>query len=384
MIHRSVEPLFWLSLAVVVYTYAGYPFVVWLFGGLRRATPRKAGFEPFVSILIAAHNEEAVIAQTIRNKLELDYPDTRLEIIVVSDASTDRTDEIARSFAQHRVLVLRQEPRRGKSSALNLAVGLARGEILVFADANSIYEPTALRHLVANFADPDVGYVTGTLAYTPDSRSMAGDGCSRYMRYENFLRRSETRAGSVVGVNGGIDAMRRSLYHCLNQDDLPDLVLPFSVVQAGYRVVYEPKAVAREPVLTRSADEYRMRVRVSLRALWTLVEMRRLLNPFRFGFYSMQILSHKALRYLAGVLLAVCYASSLALRDVDPFYQTAFVLQSLFLLAGALGLASERLGYPLQLLSTPSYFLLVNCAATNAVVKLIRGQRQAVWQPRLG
>ena len=379
-----MEFLFWFSLGAVVYTYAGYPLLVWLLGRLWRMTVRKTDFEPFVSILIAAHNEEAAIAQTIHNKLGLDYPMDRLEVIVVSDASTDRTDEIARSFAPHGVVVLRQEPRNGKSAALNLAVERARGEILVFADANSVYERKALRRLVGNFADPTVGYVTGTLAYVSREHSMTGEGCGRYIRYENLLRRSETRVGSVVGVNGGVDAMRRPLYRRLSPDDLPDLVLPFSVVEAGYRVVYEPEAIASEPVLTRSADEYRMRVRVSLRALWTLVEMRRLLNPLRFGFYSIQVVSHKVLRYLAGPLLAACYCSLLALWDAGFFYRMAFVVQSLLLLAGTLGLASERMGRPLQLLSIPSYFLLINCAAVDAIVKLVRGERRVVWQPRLG
>ncbi|HWP99051.1 MAG TPA: glycosyltransferase family 2 protein [Vicinamibacterales bacterium] len=384
MTSRPVEFLFWLSLAVIAYIYAGYPLLVWLLGRLRRMTVRKTDFEPFVSILIAAHDEEAAIAQTIQNKLDLDYPRDRLEIIVVSDASTDRTDEIARSFAPRGVVVLRQEPRNGKSAALNLAVERARGEILVFADANSVYERQALRHLVANFADPAVGYVTGTLAYVSSARSMTGEGCGLYMKYENFVRRSETRVGSVVGVNGGVDAMRRSLYRRLSPDDLPDLVLPLYVVQCGYRVIFEPAALLAEKPLSAPGDEYRMRVRVALRALWTVAEMRGILDVRRHGFYAVQVFSHKVLRYTAFVFMATLYGTSLWLAQASPVYAAAVVLQTAAILLAAAGFCAARNGSPGRLLAVPYYFALVNFAALHACWRFLNGNRARTWTPRLG
>jgi cellulose synthase/poly-beta-1,6-N-acetylglucosamine synthase-like glycosyltransferase len=379
-----MELLFWLSSGVVVYIYAGYPLLIWSLGRLWGRSVRKGHPELSISILIAAYNEEAAIARTIQNKLELDYPKEKLEIIVVSDGSTDRTDHIARQFEPKGVIVLRQEPRDGKSGALNLAVGHARGEVLVFSDANSIYDRMALRHLAANFSDPAVGYVTGTLAYLSSTQSMTADGCGLYMRYENFVRRSETRLGSIVGVNGGIDAMRRTLYKTLRPDDLPDLVLPLSVVEQGQRVVYEPAAMLAETPLGTPRDEYRMRVRVSLRALWTVLEMRNLLNVRRFGLYALQLISHKVLRYLAFVFLLLMYGASLWLWRVTPVYAVAFVLQTLGMLLAVVGFWAARRTLPGRVLAVPYYFALVNCAALHACWKLLNGERPRIWTPRLG
>ena len=170
-------------------------------------------------------------------------------------------------------MLLRQEPRAGKTSALNMAVPNATGEILVFSDANSLYASNALRKLVQNFCDKEVGYVTGKMIYTNSEDSTTGDGCTAYMKYENFLRRVETKAGSIVGVDGGIDAVRKEFYKSMNPDQLPDFVLPLKVIDQGYRVVYEPEAILKEPSLKAPKDEYKMRVRVSLRALWALWDM---------------------------------------------------------------------------------------------------------------
>ncbi len=173
-------------------------------------------------------------------------------MIVISDASDDGTDEIVgRVASEHpgRVRLLRQEPREGKTAALNLAVPQARGEIVVFADANSIYGPDALRRLARNFADPAVGYVTGKMVYVNPDGSLVGDGCSAYMKLENWLRAQETRIGSVVGVDGGVDAVRRRLYRPMRADQLPDFVLPLAVVEQGARVVYEPDALLTEHAL---------------------------------------------------------------------------------------------------------------------------------------
>src|SRR5690606_14809748 len=246
-------------------------------------------------ILIAAFNEEQDIEHTLRNKIELDYPKDLLEILVVSDESVDQTDAIVERIAAEApipIRLIRQVPRQGKTSGLNLIAPQATGEILVFSDANSIYAPDALRKLVRNFADATVGYVTGKMVYTNPDGSMIGDGCSAYMKYENWLREKETSIGSVVGVDGGIDAIRASLFRILNPDQLPDFVQPLQVVEQGYRVVYEPEALLKELALDNSDREYRMRVRVSLRALCALHDMKQSLNPGRYGIFSLQPVSH--------------------------------------------------------------------------------------------
>ncbi|NLC69989.1 MAG: glycosyltransferase family 2 protein, partial [Desulfuromonadaceae bacterium] len=235
--------LFFLSLALVIYVYGGYPVLVFVLGLFIDRSPRKQRVDPFVTILIAAHNEEKQIAATLSNELSLDYPADHLEILVISDGSTDRTDDIVKGFREKSVRLLRQEPRSGKTAALNLAVPLAKGNIVAFSDANSIWAPDALRRLTANLADPSVGYVTGKMVYTNPGGSPVGEGCSGYMKYENALRAGETRIGSVVGVDGGIDAVRKELYRPMNPDQLPDFVLPLQVVAQGRRVVYEPAAL---------------------------------------------------------------------------------------------------------------------------------------------
>ena len=379
-----LEVLFWLAVAGLGYVYLGYPLILF-FGSRWFPRPvRKAGWEPEVTILIAAFNEERWIRQTIENKLALDYPRERLQLVIVSDGSTDRTAEIAATSQGERVMVVQQQPRNGKSAALNLGATHATGEILVFADANSLYQPEALRRLVANFADPSVGYVTGKLRYANPDGTMTGDGCGAYMKYENFVRVSETTLGSVVGVNGGIDAVRRDLFQPFHPDDLPDLVLPLRVAAQGYRVVYEPEALVTETANADPSSEYRMRVRVSLRALWTLSDMRNLLSIRRHGLFAIQLLSHKVLRYLAFAFLPIAFVTSALLWTSGWIYQVAFLGQVALAITGLMGLAAERRGYASRMLSFPYYFGLVNLAALHALILFVRRQRHRTWQPRLG
>lgn len=377
---------FWLFLAVVFYIYAGYPLGVLLLAPLLDRRVRKADIVPQVTVVISAYNEEAEIERTVVNLLEQDYPADRLDVLVVSDGSTDRTDQILADLVQRsggRVRSFRQE-RQGKTVALNFALGVATSEIVAFADANSLYAPNAVRALVRNFADPSVGYVTGRMTYTNATGSPVADGCRAYMRYENLLRRFETRVGSIVGVDGGIDAIRRDLYVRMRPEELPDFALPLSVVERGCRVVFEPDAVLFEPALARASDELRMRVRVSLRALWTLQDKRPLLNPFRGTLYAWQLLSHKAIRYLAFVPLTGLFAASIATAHLRPFYFWFLMTEiACFALAAAGHLARNATALPSQFF-VPYYFFVVNLACLLALWKFCTRERITVWKPRAG
>jgi cellulose synthase/poly-beta-1,6-N-acetylglucosamine synthase-like glycosyltransferase len=380
-----VEYLFWLSLAVLIYTYAGYPLLTIVAGRLvRRPVVATGTHEPTVTIIIAARNEARSIRATLENKLALDYPRDKVQIIVVSDASTDGTDAIVQEYAADGVVLLRQEPRRGKTAALNLAADLATGEVFVFADANSIYAFDTLRMLVRNFTDARVGYVTGRLVYGASDGSGVGIGCKAYMAYEDLLRRSETKLGSIVGVNGGVDAVRRDLFLRMRDDQLPDFVLPLHVVGCGYRVVYEPDALLHEEALTTSRSEYQMRVRVALRAWWAMADMRSLFNPRRHGVFSLQLFSHKVLRYAVFAAVPVVYVAAAALWGAGAVYQASSLAGSAFLVLAAAGWAAERAGVSSSLVSIPYYFVLINVAAAQALFKFASGQKQAVWTPRLG
>ncbi len=374
--------LFFGSILAVLYVFAGYPLVVFLLAAARRKGVRQGDFLPFVSVVIAAYNEEKCLEETIKNKLSLDYPKEKLEIVLVSDGSTDQTDSIMRRYAGERLSWLRQEERCGKTAAINRAVAHAKGDIIVFSDANSLYSPDAIRKLARNFHDEAVGYVTGRMVYANADGHVIGKGCSTYMRYESFLWGNETKIGSIVGADGGMDAVRKSLFRPMEPDQLPDFVLPLLVVEQGSRVVYEPEALLYEPTLESGGDEYRMRVRVCLRALWALLDMRRLLTFRMHRLFAWQLWSHKVLRYLCPLFLLGAYLGNLLLLRQGFMYRILFSLQNAAYLAVVLSVLSHR-KLP-GLLYVVNYFVLINAAAFHAFVQFLGGQKKVLWTPRKG
>ncbi|SFM70209.1 glycosyltransferase family 2 protein [Marinobacter pelagius] len=381
--------LFWLSLLLLFYIYFGYPLLVKAMASLCSMAIRVgADHQPRVSILIAAYNEAKDIEATLRNKVDLDYPADKLEVLVISDESDDGTDDIVqRVAAESRIPIrlFRQEPRQGKTSGLNTLVPEAAGDIILFSDANSQWDIRAVSKLCRNFADADVGYVTGKMVYVNKDGSLVGDGCSAYMKYENWLRKQETRIGSVVGVDGGIDAMRKSLYQLLKADQLPDFVQPLKVVEQGYRVVYEPEALLKEEALSDSNSEFSMRVRVSLRALWALKDMKHLMNPLRDPVFAWQLVSHKLLRYIAFVPLVTLALSTLLLARSHGIYMLAFLSLIVFVGLAWTGHKREGQGQPLSVIySIPYYFLLLNIASYKAVGAFLKGEKKVIWNPRKG
>jgi cellulose synthase/poly-beta-1,6-N-acetylglucosamine synthase-like glycosyltransferase len=380
-----MEIIFWISVFLIVYPYLLYPVAVLLLGLL--TSPRRikrATQLPPVTILIPAYNEVDCIGATIQNKLGQGYPCDRLEIIVISDGSTDGTDEVVKSFADQGVTLLRREGREGKAAALNEAVRLAHGEIVVFSDANTLFGPDALHRMAENFADPEVGYVTGSLGFTTDDTNLSGAGVSAYMRYENFVRRIETMAGSIIGVNGGVDAIRRELYTDIPRHLITDFVLPLTVMAGGHRVVFDPLVTAFEAPNTEISSEFRMRVRVALRALQGLAYMRRLLNPLRHPLSSFCLVSHKVLRYLGFVFMLGAIVSNVVLAQTDGFYQTLLALQLAAYGLALVGLARRLPGWLAKVSVVPSYLVLSNTAFAVAAFRFLRGDTMAVWRPRAG
>jgi cellulose synthase/poly-beta-1,6-N-acetylglucosamine synthase-like glycosyltransferase len=372
--------LYWVCLFLGLYPYTVYPILAALAAAVTDRRVQRGPHAPAVSVVISAYNEADCIEATVRNKLAQHYAGT-LEVLVASDGSDDGTDAILERLASEdgRVRWFRQA-RQGKTAALNRLVADARGEIVVFSDANSMYRPDTVARLVETFADATVGYVTGKMVYVNPDGSMVGDGCSAYMRYENRLREIETRLGSVVGVDGGVDAVRRALYRPMRADQLPDFVLPLAVVEQGARVVYAPEALLEEEALNEGSSEFRMRVRVALRALWALKDNASLLAGRRGWLFAWQLWSHKVLRYLSFAPLAAAVLHGVALVPLGPTYQLLTALTALFFVLAASGSAGLRLpGGRLCF-----YFVLVNAAGLIAFVRFSRGEKTVTWQRRLG
>lgn len=371
--------LFWSGLALVVYAYVGYPILLFVVSQVRRHAQAKLGYCPSISILIAAYNEEGSIRRKVEQTLALDYPADKMEIIVLSDGSTDRTDEIVRSFQDPRVRLLRAEDRKGKTNVQNLGVEIARGEVLIFSDATTVYDPQALQYLACNFADPKVGAATGRFFYFDQvGKSPTGVGTIAFWNYETFIRMLQSRISTISGCSGCIYAVRRSAYTRLRPEVISDLVQPLWVIQKGYRVVFEERALGREETTRSSGEEFSMRVRVVTRGMRGLLSVPSLFNPFRYGWVSLQLMSHKVLRWLVPLYLLTMLAGSGMLRN-ETFYRDVFVLQCVFYAFVLLTIIVplHRVWKPLGI---PLYFCTINAAAFCSLVELLRGRKYVVWQ----
>jgi cellulose synthase/poly-beta-1,6-N-acetylglucosamine synthase-like glycosyltransferase len=366
---------------MVILVTAGYPLLLVLAGPLMRRRRHIDDAEPSVSLIIAAFNEEACIARKLENALALDYPRDRLEIIVASDGSTDRTDAIVESF-RDRGVILRPFKRVGKTGIQNQAVKTATGEIVVFSDANGLYRLDAIRKLVRNFADPTVACACGQLVYTAD-RQTAGDCERSYWHYEKFMKRRESDLSSLVGANGSIYAVRRVDYVEIDNDLISDLVEPLALVKLGKRVVYEPEAISVEEASPAYAVEFRRKVRILTRSLKGLLHMRALLNPLRYGIFSFQLLLHKGLRYLVPYFLVVGFAALSALAALG-YYRVPFALACVAT-ATAIVVGQRAQGARSNVVVRAChflyYYLLVNYALFPAWINIIRGRRVTVWVP---
>jgi cellulose synthase/poly-beta-1,6-N-acetylglucosamine synthase-like glycosyltransferase len=376
---------FWTALAMLVYAYAGFPLVVAAAGVLQRRTVRKAPATPSVSFIVVAYNEAAVIDARLRNVFALDYPADRLEVIVASDGSTDGTEELAAAYADRGVRVLAL-PRRGKIPALNDAVAHAAGDILVFSDANIDCDRQALRTLVSNFSDPTVGGVAGHCAYLVDAHAeSSGQGERMYWNYDTWLKTLESHCGSIVSAHGALYAVRRPLFRPLTDAGVTDdFAISTAVIEQGYRLVFEPDARAFEYTTAEARREMGRRVRLMSRGLRGVWLRRGLLNPVRYGFYSVSLFSHKILRRLAPLWLIVLALSSAVLALTrEPLYVAAAAGQAMFYTLASLGAALR--GRPLgraKPLLIPFYYCMANAASAAAIVLFLRGKRIALWRPQ--
>jgi cellulose synthase/poly-beta-1,6-N-acetylglucosamine synthase-like glycosyltransferase len=361
----ALKVLFWLSLSALLWTHLLYPLAAATLARVRTRRVASEPIEPAVTVIVAAYNEEAVIERRLENLLALDYPADRLELVVTSDASTDRTHELVERFGGRVELIV--NPRGGKVAAQDRAVRETTGEILAFSDANATWAPDALRKLVANFADPEVAYACGKLVLE------AADGSNRegvYWRYELAQRAAESRLGSITGGNGSIYAVRRSDYVEVDPKWGHDLSFPYRMVQAGRRAVYEPEAQAFEKPTPSNETEYRRKVRM-FEHCWEITLRGSMLKRLPPG-YLLEVISHRVLRYGSGVLHLVLLATSLALVGEGLVYQLVLGAQLALIVAAAVGVGLAR------------YYALVTWATVVALWNYLRRGVPATWEAAEG
>ena len=376
------RPLFWISIAAVFYTYIGYPVLIALLARLRNRKSIKAQITPRVSAVVACHNEEDRIEARIKNLLESDYPQGLLEIIVVSDGSTDRTIERA-SNSSHHVRVIVCPYRQGKANALNVGAAQAIGEIIVFADARQSFEPSAIKELVANFADPAIGAVSGKYILAETDGSTVREGVGLYWKYEEWIRRNEARFNSVVGATGAIYAIRRALWQPLPAGTiLDDVYTPVQIALAGHRVILDEKARAYDRAPNTTAREFSRKVRTLVGNYQLCQLMPRVLLPTSrlvFQFYS-----HKLMRLVAPILLLFILATNMMIAAQGPsvagnlFYKVTLLAQAFFYASVAAGGYLLKRNRKVRLLNFAYIFSVMNAAALVGLVYFILGKRD-VW-----
>ena len=369
--------VFWMSATFIAYTYLGYPLWLWIRSRWCRKPVRSGPYIPFLSIIMIVRNEEKVLPRKLRNLLDLNYPDESLEIVMVSDGSTDSTNQIlSEHTANPRVRVILNPQQQGKAAGLNAAMSSVRGEIVVFTDARQQIEPDAIRVLVENFADPEIGCASGELMLGDPESGEAEQGMGVYWKIEKVVRELESAVGSVVGATGAIYGVRRKLL--VNVPDeaiLDDVYIPMHVVRRGARVIFDPRARAWDSPDQGTAREFTRKVR-TLSGNYQLLQLAPWLltsaNPLRF-----QFVSHKVLRLVVPfALLATLLASFLT---PGVFYRGAVILQLAFYTLSFLGLAHFLRRGPLaRVADAARTFVLLNSAATVAFANFVAG-RKAAW-----
>jgi glycosyltransferase involved in cell wall biosynthesis len=381
-IWQSAEPvavwIFWISLAVISYTYFGYPLLLIILATLRRRPVRKGAYTPTLSIIIPNYNEKTKIAHKLDNTLDLDYPGELLEIIVASDCSTDGSDEIVAAYAERGVKAVRLAQRQGKHRAQGRALEVARGEIIVFTDVSIQLPEDTLQTIVANFADPAVQCVSSVDRTISEDNVVNTEGL--YIRYDMFLRRYESLVGSATGMSGSCYAARRSLCDNWLAEMSNDFYMPLLAVLRGGRAVLDPQVIGYYRLVGTYREELARKVRTIVHGLQVLFHFTRLLNPGRYGLFSLQLISHKLLRWLVPFFLIAALGSNVVLIHHGLVYQLFFAVQVVLYLAAALG-GCWPAGRKLWPLRIAYFFAMANLAILIAWYKYLSGQMYTTWEP---
>jgi len=369
----------WVSIGLLAYHYVGFPLVMFLLSRVRARPVRAADVTPRVTMIIAAYNEERVIAAKCENTLVLDYPSDKLDVIIVADGSNDATVSIAEAYAARGIRVMHEPARRGKTSALNRAVAEATGDILFFSDANTIYEPGTLRTLMRSFADDDVGGVSGRKVILQDATRAASGGETAFWGYEGFLKHCESLVGSIATADGEIFAMRRSLFEPIPAHVVhDDMYLTLRIVEQGRRVISEMHATSAEFASKSFFDELHLKVRYASAGYQILGLFRNRLLPPK-SWFAVEFLSHKLLRWTGFAWLLLAFVAN-ALLIGQPFYNLLFGLQLAFYALALIGwLLYGRVRLP-GAVYFPLYFSLGNYAGLIGFFRFLRKGQTTLWR----
>jgi glycosyltransferase involved in cell wall biosynthesis len=367
------EVMFWCAMALILYAYVGYPCTLMALSLRKDRVVQNRSIIPRVSFIIAAHNEEQRIAEKIENTLAQDYPADRIEIIVASDCSTDRTDDIVRTYSP-RVLLVRARERRGKEAAQRLAVRTAVGNILIFSDVATALAADAVSNVVRNFADPTVGCVSSVDRFVEADGSLSGEGA--YVRYEMWLRSLESRLNTLVGLSGSFFAARREVCSRWSADDPSDFGTVLQAVQMGLRGVLDVHSVGYYRNIADDRREFQRKVRTVTRGLAALASNATMLNPLRYGLFSWQLASHKLCRWLVPFAMIIAAVSNLFLLARSSFYGASLLIQCAFYAAAVAGWWTRA-----SMLRIPMFLLLANVGIFTAWLRCARGDRVDRWSP---
>jgi len=374
-----VKFIFYFFIIMVASIYFGYPLILSILSFFMKAQKKAGNGMPSLTLIIPAYNEEEVIRQKIENSLSLDYPKDKFEVLLVSDKSSDRTDSIARGYLDKGLKLICQEERKGKIAALNLAVIKAQGEILVFTDANSMYERDALKKLARNFSDEKIGCVCGELKYELKDDTSIEKGQDLYWRYEKLIKARESFFHALLVTNGSIYAMRSKLYEPVDEDLADDFVNPMRIAKKGYGIIYEAKAFAVEKISSSAAEQFKQKSRIVSQGwkatfrLWNVIFTSGPLRVFEFLF-------HKFLRWLMFLFMTIIFVSNLFLLSSGVVYQILFVLQSLFYFFALIGLLLQIKGCKIKLFYFPFYFCVINASSLKALFIVLKGEETRVWE----
>jgi len=384
-----MEIIFWLSIITILYIYIGYPLLIYLLSFFYKKPVKRTYPYPIVSIIMSVYNEEVNIENKIKALLELNYPESRMEILIGSDGSMDRTDEIVKEYAaghrsqvtghrlnDEKIRFFRQEVRQGKPSMLNLLAKEAKGEILVFTDTRQRLDKNAIDELVKNFADHRVGSVSAALFYENENNNKTGAGIGLYWEYEKFIRKSESKMGSMLGATGALYAIRKELFPELPKDlILDDVYIPMKIVEKGYRAIFDSKAKVYDKVFQNPKEEFMRKARTLAGNYQLFFYLRGLFNPFR-GKISWQFFSHKFLRLIVPFLLIAIFINNVFILN-KPFYMFIFILQITFYSLAFFGLV---LKYKNRIFDIPYMFCVMNSAAIVGLYRLLTHKQDVLWQ----